>query len=377
MLSLSHKSRTSTPKPQYSDPLNTFFQKIFRGNALLAAAVCAAIHISLWIGVSLAVKARYPGFEASYFNDKDELSFGLFLWGVFVPILWGYYIASDHQWREMVRTLVDEKVVDQDFSGILVKPAYPLLALTIAIGVGLFYRFVSIPSEIGHGRLSFWFVNEWLMFLISFLVAFNANIFISFVLRTINLSYRLRIYFDKFGVQKVHIFSADECGGFGVVGSLAMRFSSLAVLVGVWATWYCLLPVFAGGDPNFEITVILIYIAYAILVPLLLYLIARPVHNAMLQYKHRYKSDVACRLEELFASIDRLDLVRAACEGDTARYLDDYNRLKMVYERIDTIPEWPISLKNFRKFSGFASLPGIIGFVTFVLDMVNIFSRKN
>jgi hypothetical protein len=345
---------------------------------MLAGGVAAIIHLSLWAGVSLAVEASHPALaNIRYFYHPDELSFGLFLWGIFIPVLWAYYISSEQQWKAMASTLVAEKVVDQDFSSILIKPAYPLLALTIAIGVGLFYRFLSIPSEIAHGRFSFWFVNGWMMFIITFLVAFNANIFIDFVLRTVKLSYRLRIYFDRNGVQRVHIFSADECGGFGVVGSLAMRFSSLAILVGVWATWYCLLPVFSGGDPNFELTVILIYIAYAVLVPLLLYLITRPVHNAMLQYKRRYKADVATRLENLFTSIDQLDLLRASCEGDTARYLNDYERLKMVYERIDTIPEWPISLKNFQKFTGFASLPGIIGFVTFILDMVNILTSKN
>ncbi len=347
---------------------------------LLTAGVAAFIHLSLWIGISKAVEESYPLLtNIRYFYHPDELSFGLFLWGVFIPVLWAYYISSDQQWKEMVSTLVEEKVVDQDFMSILVKPAYPLLALTLAIGIGLFYRYVSIPGEIAHNRFSFWFVNPWMMFVITFLVAFNANIFISFVLRTINLSYRMRSYFDKYGAQKVHIFSADECGGFGVVGNLAMRFSFLAVLVGVWATWYYLLPklTHAQEAPISGLTVILIYTAYAILVPLLLYLITHPVHGAMLEYKRRYKADVAARLEQLFANIDHLDLLRASCEGDAARYLDDYGRMKMVFERIDAMPVWPISLKSFKKFSGLASLPGIIGFITWVVDMFYKLSNSN
>ena len=90
-----------------------------------------------------------------------------------------------------------------------------------------------------------------------------------------------------------------------------------------------------------------------ILVPLLLYLITQPVHNAMLQYKRRYKADVAARLEQLFTNIDQLDLLRATCEGDAARYLDDYGRLKMVFERLDIMPVWPISLNSFQKFYRF------------------------
>jgi hypothetical protein len=354
------------------DPLYTYVTLIFKSHTVLASIVMGVLTVGLWIGTSALIENFYPGHASVYFYDPDEFTFGFFVWGFFVPVLWWYYLSSKNAWMNMVKSLVRKKLVDLEIIKIIPKKSFTLLSLLLALLVGLLYRFNSIPTEIGLGRTSFWFVTDWSIFLICMLVALNSYVLIIFLLDTVLISYRMASFFKHNGIRSLVIFHVDGCGGFGQIGSMAMRMSSLAVLAGLWAVWYSFLPKFFGAALNLGLNVWLIYGVYLILAPLLLLTITRPVHKAMRKYKLEYKKKVCNNLETVFSALSNMS-IELPCNDPKVinENLDLYKRLTPVLERVDAIPEWPIMLSNFKRFTGFASLPGIIGFISFVFDVVD------
>jgi hypothetical protein len=354
------------------DPIPALMTKIFKTHFLLAAITMGVLTVGLWIGVSNVIEHYYPGRADVFFYDPDEFTFGLFLWGFFIPVMWWYYLSSPSSWKRTVNALQEKGLVDRELIHIIPEKSFTVLSVLLAIMVGLLYRFNSIPTEIALGRMSFWFVTPWSMLLICLVVSVNAYVLINFLLDTILLSYRMATFFNSRGICSLVIFHVDGCGGFGTIGSMAMRMSSLAVLAGLWAVWYSLLPKFFGAAPNLGLNVWLIYGVYIILAPLLLLTLTWPVHKAMRKYKINYKERVCNNLETTFHTLSNT-AIEPPCNDPKVitENLDQYKRLIQVLERVDSIPEWPILLSNFKKFTGFASLPGIIGFVSFVFDVID------
>jgi len=272
----------------------------------------------------------------------------------------------------MVSSLQQSGLVDKEMTNIIPDKSFTFLSLLLAAIVGLLYRYNSINVEIELGRISFWFVTNWTIILLCIIIAVNYYVLLNFVLDTIVLSYRMASFFKRKGILSLIIFHIDGCGGFAPIGSLAMKISSLAVLAGIWAVWYSLLPKLFGTAPNLGISVWLIYAAYIILAPVLLLLITWPVHKAMRKYKMEYKQRVCDNLETTFNTLSSA-IINAPYKNLTAltENLEQYKCLMQVLERVDAIPEWPILLANFKKFTGFASLPGIIGFVSFLFDLID------
>lgn len=360
------------------DPVHLFFSRLFGGHALTGGIVVGLIHVGIWIGVSRIISSNLPALtrqtrEIIFFNNPDELSFGLFLWGFFVPVVWYFYLASGKLWQGAVKSLIAEGVVRENFVQILDNFYFTLLAVVISIAVGVLYVQNTIPGEIEAGRFSFWFVTSWSVAVITGMLMLNAYIFISFVLNTILMAYRVFHYFGVNAILKVKVFCEDDCGGFGAFGRLAIKFSLLAVLVGVWAVWFTLLPVLSGGQPNFSASVILLYTAYIILVPTILLSITWPIHRAMQKYKLDFKREFALRMNHNFSCLTELESPGMEdFENYNQKSLEFYEQLA-VYQTINTMPEWPLATRTYRRFSRIASLPGIIGVASYIFDVIDIF----
>lgn len=353
------------------DPVFILVSKWSKAKPIRVAVAVSIVELAIWIGTSEIVSNYYPDKGYSFVTDLDEFGFGFFLWGVFVPVLWWFYLSLPNVWKKTLKSLYSENLVDADISEIIPKRSFAILSFLLSLLVGSIYRMSIIPAEIESGRISFWFATEWTMAIEICLLMINSYIFINFVLDVLLISIRMSRFFNKYGIQEIKIYHIDGCGGFGKIGSLAMRIASLIVVVGLWAFWFSFLPKLAGGEVNLDVGVLLIYIVYIVLVPIILFLITWPAQKAMKNYKQEKQEELSTALEKIYQSIADITLTKPSSNKDINELKNQYQNLLFLYETAETIPERPISLKNFKRFTGFASFPGILGFVTFVLDIVD------
>ena len=335
-------------------------------HATHTALLMGILHLSLWQIVGTLVLHMGCQGEIAYITDMDELAFGLFLGGVFVPILWWYYLALPKIWKDTVQSIYKAGIVGKEVFSILNVPSYTLLVWMVTGLIGLLYRFNGIQSEVSLGRISFWFVNRWTILTITIIVIIHTYALVSFILKALLLAWRMWKFFTQYGIQRVRIFHADGSGGMGVVGDLAMKIAGFAVLVGMWAVWFSALPWFRTGKFNFGLSVILLYAAYVILTPLILVSILWPAHRAMQKYKYSYENKLADELEQTLRFIFEKQNI------DT--YLERYHALLTVYQAAQDIPTWPISRRRFAKFTSIASIPGVFGIISSIHDVVDISS---
>lgn len=361
------------------DPVSPISKKLLRDKPVLTAIIIGAILVGIWWILGNYTVAHYPGNIIGP-TDPDELSFGLFLWGIFVPILWWYYLSFPRLWEKVILALCKAEVVECEsfrqtvipkFNNVQFIPSFLISALVVYI-----YMANSVTTEIVNGRLSFWFVTPFGRVAIALYVGCNAYIFVNFVLRTLIQIMTFRKYFNTHGIKAIHVYHVDKCGGFAPIGYLAMSIASLAVAVGIWATWYALLPVMVGGKMNLSATVFLLYLAYAVLAPLLLISLMRPVSSAMKRYKQEIVMKVSRRLQDdlksLFANgkeTEKIDAVLSVLQK-----MEEYQKLNALYDHLSAMPESPIRAVNLKRFSSFAAIPGIVGFVSFFADVFSMMS---
>ena len=356
------------------DPVSSISRKLFWDKPLLTSIGVGALQVSIWWILGNYTITHYPG-DIVGPKNLDELSFGLFLWGIFSPVLWWYYLSLPRLWKKAILALCKEEVVECELFQKTVVPKLNNIqfipSILIAALVLYIYMANSVPTEIALGRLSFWFVTSFGNIAIALYVGCNAYIFVNFALRTLILIMTLRHYFYTNGIKVIHVYHVDKCGGFAPIGNLAMSVASLAVAAGVWATWYALLPVMAGGKMNLSATVILLYLAYAILAPLLLVSLTRPVSLAMKRYKQEVVMKVSRRLQDDLTSLvvnekgsEKVDAVLSVLQK-----MEEYQKLNTLYDLLSAMPESPIRTANLKRFTGFAAIPGIVFFLSFFADI--------
>jgi hypothetical protein len=219
------------------DPLFVLLHRKLKVKPGIGAISIGVIQVFVWWLVDAITKSKFLDSRIIHVTDLDEFSFGLFLWGIFVPILWWYYLSWPNLLEKTISSLCEYEVVDcklvKDEMEKQQKYSFTFIAFWITLIVLALYFFNSMPTEIGEGKLSFWFVSWWGKTVLGIFIGVNAYIFVMFVLKALEMIFRLRNFFKRVGVKSVYVLHVDKCGGFGVIGSLAMRLSSLAVLVGV------------------------------------------------------------------------------------------------------------------------------------------------
>jgi hypothetical protein len=172
------------------------------------------------------------------------------------------------------------------------------------------------------------------------------------------------------------MYHIDKCGGFAPIGNLAMRLASIAVAAGVWAAGYSLLPLAAFGKINFSFLVICLYFAYLFLVPFILISLTKPVSLAMKRYKQEVVMKVSRKLQdELIVLVideegeEKIDVVLS-----TLKKMEEYQKLNTLYDRVSDMPETPIKGVNLKRFTGLASIPAVIGIISFFADFFQVLS---
>lgn len=106
---------------------------------------------------------------------------------------------------------------------------------------------------------------------------------------------------------------------------------------------------------------------YILLVPTILLSITWPIHVAMQKYKLDFKREYALRMDHYFACLAEL-------QNPGMEDIESYNQSNLefheqlaVYQAINAMPEWPLATHTYRRFTRIASLPGIIGVVSYIL----------
>jgi hypothetical protein len=236
------------------DPLGTFSRGLFWGIPSLTAIAIGVVMVAGWWVMGEYSKnltpavtpqticAAYPEVNCPpvvtivYHTDYAEYSFALFLWGVFVPVVWWYYLSLNKMWEKLLQALDQEKLVDSRKLEGGVRPmlegTFWLPSLLIAIFVMVLYIKGSIPSELALGRAAFWILTLQGKALVTLYVGLNTFVLAGFAFRTLVLIVITARFFNANGIKDIHIFHVDRCGGFGPVGTLATQLSSLAVVVG-------------------------------------------------------------------------------------------------------------------------------------------------
>ena len=316
-----------------------------------------------------------------HYYDPAELYFALFLWGVFIPIVWWYYLSTPRMWNNAIESLRTEKVVDTNKLRKKIDPilknSFWLPSLGITIFILFLYIFGSIPSEIERGRLSFWLLSRQGELLLLFFLFLHSFTLISFALKGLILILKIRNFFNHNEIKTIHVFHVDQCGGFGAIGILATQISSLAVMIGVYAIWYSALPVMSGGEFNFGISALVLYAAYAFFVPVFLVTLTSPVAQAMKRHKQKLLMKVSHRLQAELDNIvsnssPRKNRPSKKNKKDAAQ--DEYTKLQNLYAQLSQVPESPIRLLNLKRFTGFAIFPALFGFVTLLLNVFELLS---
>ncbi len=370
---------------QVQDPIYPLAQKISRGRPIIGAVLVGIIQLCLWWLVGSIIHTNFPNPEIVHLTDSDEFSFGFFLWGVFIPILWWYYLSWPSILKKVIKTLGDNDVISKDKLERAInsrqKNTFTIPACLITIFILILYFSDSITVEISSGRISFWFISWWSKLILGIFVGVSAYILIVFLFKVLQTILIFRKFFMKNGVKKVYVLHVDECGGFLVIGNLATRLSTLAVIVGMWAVWYSILPWLVGGKMNFSSTVLMLYGAYAILAPLLLLSLILPAHYAMQRYKkdrmHTYTQKIQNKFELVNTNFE-CEGLEITSPGKTRHYINECQKQYDFYMLLANTPEWPIKMLNLKRFTRFALLPGVGGVISFIItayDILDLYTK--
>jgi hypothetical protein len=197
--------------------------------------------------------------------------------------------------------------------------------------------------------------------------AVNTYVFAQFALRALVSAGELRRFFQGSGLREVFLVHPDGGGGWGELGRFAVRLALCAVLLGFWAVGITLAPVFAGGSPNFSVTVLAVYALYIVLVPFALAAIVLPARKAMKRFKERRLRALS---QEIQASLDSLLESATTRPKETESAFTELKKLMDIYSLAERIPEWPIMPVDLRRFGGIALLPAVTGLISFIIDVV-------
>lgn len=396
---IKQQMRLSFERSGSFDPITFISKKLFFGSPFLTAVMVAVITMGVEVlmgeasqGIILSretICAMYPqvicpkNLSVVHYFEPAELYFALFLWGVFTPIVWWYYLSTPRMWGNMIESLQWEKVVDTNKLRKIIAPvlnnSFWLPTLGITIFILFLYIFGSIPSEIERGRVSFWLLTRQGGSLLIFFIFIHSFTLISFALKSLILIVKIRRFFNQNEIKAITVFHVDQCGGFGSIGILATQISSLAVMIGVYAIWYSALPVMSGGDFNFGISVLVLYGAYAFFVPIFLITLTSPVAQAMKRYKQKLLMRVSRQLQMELENIvsdsvpKRKDTSAKKNKKDAGQ--NEYKKLQELYAELSQIPESPIRLLNLKRFTVFAIFPALFGSVSFLLSIFDLLAK--
>jgi hypothetical protein len=390
ILDISNKLKSTIADIENSDILFRLVIKHFRTRPCRQFLLIAVFHIVIWLSVGLISETVYPENKIIWVSSISEMTFGGFLFGIFIPTIWAYYAWLPRGVLRLAGELCSKRIIpfhgvseekdhdERDLLDILESAmTFRFLPTIAVIGIGIallvFFK-VSSPFEStsSEGIVSFWFVDWWTKVIIACLFLVNAYVILLFALKAASVAISIGRYFKAREILHLYLLHPDKSGGMGSIGKLAFNISYFAVLIGFWATWLILLPLLRSGDPDFY-TAITLYPAYIAFAIIIMVSTIYPAHQAMKKYKlsklewlgYEIERRISSRSLNLYANLDKRD------ELD-----EEIKHLKEFYELTSAIREWPVSIPALTRFSGISIIPALSGILSFFLDIAKIFPKQ-
>jgi len=358
------------------DPLYAASLRLLR-TPKRAAMAAGVAQMGLWAAVGLYFQHTCPPGSFVGITDSAELAWAPFVFAIVAPVLWGYYLWMPSATTSALQSLLDNGVVAcVDLRDVVpgathekpskrrrfrsvgrwIPAAAVALMSCVVVSVWL-SDFVAY--DVNSGRVSFWFKADWSTCIIGGIVWIDSYVGLQIVARAVALAIKLRTVFGRAGVRRVIAAHPDGSGGLGALGSVAVRISYLAVLVGVWAVWFTLLPLVYGARMNWGLGTVGLYCLYLVAVPGTLLALLMPAHRSMSRYRAARLAALAGEMEYLVSrTIDsRVPLGR--------RLLD----VRAAYASVEATPTWPLKWSSHRGFRLAALVPALTGIVTAAIDI--------
>jgi hypothetical protein len=245
-------------------------------------------------------------------------------------------------------------------------PAVSALAVALLANAILPATCVGMPS-VSTSPVSFWFVNPGTASMALLMNGMSTYVIAITALTALLSAKEIHTFFRNERVPiSVHPLHPDQCGGFGSLGWMALRWGLVAVLLGIWATVLTLSPIIKGDFPRPGLEMLLLYLAYVLLVPLCLLSPVWAAHGAMKKFRDAKLKELAEALESILDSVeDSRGWPVADLQSRLARMTD----LRQLYRIVqETTPTWPIAAPAVRAFSITAILPLLSGVLPVALD---------
>lgn len=338
-----------------------------------------AVGAILVFGLGAVVSYRvHPRADIVRVFDPGHLQYALLVQFVYTPLVWVMYLwqplgiagtLDSLRQADVIVETQDQSVeaftrrMNRVLSGSRVFVAVVLTLLLVLV----LETFVVIPQEaLGRGQPFFWFYDK-RFYLVVFvpILYLTAYVTIVVVLKGIlALAWFYRLF--RTFPARVHPLHPDGVGGFGALGSLAIKYGLIAVALGVVGTTLTLSRLLAGTGQLY-LDSVLFYASYVVLTPLTLVVPLWSAHQAMVSVRNEMLRDLSGGFDKALEGMDSQQRGGGSSEMAWEHAAELRVRHKFVSE---TYPTWPLSLAGFRRFAIAAALPLITSAASIMIDIV-------
>jgi hypothetical protein len=175
---------------------------------------------------------------------------------------------------------------------------------------------------------------------------------------------------------EIHPYHQDEAGGLGMIGQHGVSFLLFVVVLMLFILMATIFPAFVQQSDKEPFSIrlwspilIVIWISYLVLIPVMLLLLFWPAHGLMLKKRAECLSIYSTRLDEKLAQANKNS---AEDPKKVADVLEEVNKLKDLRAVIlADYPVWPVNVESKRMIGFTTSLPTLYSAVTFIVGVLS------
>lgn len=372
-----HTQETMTPYA--GDPLwNLLTQRWNLSLPITVGLVVTANAISVFGFGAVVSYWVHPQANIIRVFDPAHLYYALVCVFVYVPSIWLMYLWQPLGIAKTLHSLRQNDVIvetqDQSLETFTKRMNAALsnwlllIAVTVVLLVGLLLETaIVLPTEAGDwGKVFFAFYDKRYYFLvfvpILYLTAYAA---IMLAVKGVFALVWFNLLFRRFEAR-VHPLHPDGVGGFGPLGSLAVKYSLIAVGLGVVGTTLAVNRVLFGTG-RLYLDSLLFWALYITLTPASLITPLWSAHQAMVRARNGVIDGVSSEFDKTLESLRQ----KPGRVGGSKKAWDKLDEFKARYTFVkDTYPTWPLSLAAFGRFSLAAALPLVTGIASIVINVM-------
>lgn len=361
-----------------NDPLLYFFKEKLGLSNLRIVLYMTAIAAVILFGLGWIANSAYTTDSDVSFTDPKYYYLALMEVFILTPFLFGLYVSHLEYFTQVLQSFEQTDVIQavSEKESIYIK-SYPdflnkiqmsvdnkrwtIIALILsAVFLGnWFLEFNTV------GRSVFWYDVKWLrvvVLLYLFVYTYAASLIIFKGVQSVLYTNRLFQWFDV----RVRPMYPDEAGGLGALGNSTLRASALIVGFGMFLAGVTILILFTEGDLFTSRTVVMSWVVYILLTPIVLILPMLSAHRAMKDARNEKLSEIAQEFEKTLSEANVTKV------NDTETIKDANEKLQELQTRYSIVansyPTWPLPARLFRNFSITASLPLMSGLISMVIN---------